>query len=356
MLETALTPRTRRILLTGFAGWFVFTLFVLMFSPASIRSIESRLEVNAAEALACTERDPRDCVSHDWAQVRVDGQRAVITGGAPNRNARADAIMRVQGSSWSGGVVAGGITRVVDATTDARTDRGFVFVADAANSQVTIHGDASDAAARDAIERFAATNFSSGASSDLTLIPGGAPSRDWDEAAMRLLGQLARLERGAVVLDAEQGGLYGEAANPQNAQSIASALASMPEPFSAAYVIIPAGAEPLTSIADQAACSAVIQAARGRTLLRFDRGGAMLSPLSMIALRRIAGAFGHCPDTMRLQLLIDLADDDRALADERSLASITVLADGGVDESRIDIRIAEDQLRDLVVSVSAVEE
>lgn len=355
MLETALTPRARRILIAGFAGWLLFTLWVILLSPVSVFAIEDRLEANARQALECGERDPRDCIVHDWAQVRVAGQRAIISGAAPNQTAKADAIMRVERSSWSGGVVAGGITRVEETISDARADSGFLFIADAANSQVTIHGDASDDDARLAIERFAAANFTSGASSDLTLLPGGAPGRDWDEAAMRLLGQLARMEGGAVVLSDDQGALFGEAANPQIAQSIATALASMPEPFAAAYVILPAGGSALSQVTDREACNAVVRAAMGRTLFRFEYGGAMLSPHSMQALRRIADAFGHCPDSHRLRLVIDRVDGDEALALARGQASMTVLVDGGADETRIDIVNAPDQRRELAISVTAVE-
>lgn len=356
MFAHALTPRTRRILLGGLAGWFVLVLFVLTLSPASVSSIEARLQANAEAALACTERDRGRCVPHDWAQVQVTGQTARLTGAAPNDLTRRDALSRVAGSSWTGGVVAGGITRVIDQTTDARRESGFSFRADAANSQVFIRGDASDAAARDAIDSFASGNFSSGAVTDLTLIPGGAPDANWDDAAMRLLGQLARLDRGAVTLDGELAALVGEAANPQIAQSISTELAAMPEPYRAASIITPAGAPALVNVPDRAACASVVRAAQGANLLRFDRDRASLSPLSVVTLRRIANAVINCPETARLAMTINVEGDAVELAQDRARAVQMLLAEGGVDEERLDISLESDQLRAVTFSVPANEE
>ena len=104
MLDLALTPRTRKTLLMA-AGLVVLAAVVLFsFGPFSVGSIEARLAVGAREAL--------DSRGHDWASVRMDGQRAILTGAAPDVEARDDAIATVLTSSWSGGVVAGGVTRV----------------------------------------------------------------------------------------------------------------------------------------------------------------------------------------------------------------------------------------------------
>ena len=256
----------------------------------------------------------------------------------------------------SGGSIAGGVTRVVDEITDARTDRGFSFRADVAfRGRVLIRGDATDAAARDAIARFATANFPNGADSDLTLIPGGAPAAEWEEAAKRLLGQLARLERGAIVLSGQQGGLYGDAENPQIARSVANTLQSMPAPFRAASIIIPAGAPAIVNVPDIDACAAVIRAAQGTDALRFETGGVGASPLTEIALRRLGRTFGACPEDARLSVTINIADGGEELARQRAEQVRSLLSGGAEGESRVIVALADDQLQALTFSVSSIE-
>ncbi|MEE9329542.1 MAG: hypothetical protein V3V30_05335, partial [Parvularculaceae bacterium] len=47
-----------------------------------------------------------------WADIKMNGQKAVITGTAPNDEARDKLRKLVLGSEWSGGVVSGGVTKV----------------------------------------------------------------------------------------------------------------------------------------------------------------------------------------------------------------------------------------------------
>ncbi|WP_417483303.1 hypothetical protein [Maricaulis sp.] len=343
-----MTLRARNILLIALAGLLAVTGLSMAFGPFSIASLQSRLETNARAAL-----DRREM---DWAHVRFRGQEAIVTGAAPNDTAREIALEVVAASTWSGGSIAGGVTNVVDETTDARTDRGFSFRADVAfRGRVLIRGDATDAAARDAIARFATANFPNGADSDLTLIPGGAPAAEWEEAAKRLLGQLARLERGAIVLSGQQGGLYGDAENPQIARSVANTLQTMPAPFRAASIIIPAGAPAIVNVPDIDACAAVIRAAQGTDALRFETGGVGASPLTEIALRRLGRTFSACPDTARLSVTINIADGGEELARQRADQVRSLLSGGAVGENRIIVALADDQLQALTFSVSSIE-
>ncbi len=317
MLDHAMTPRIRKTVLMA-AGLIVLAAVILFsFGPFSVGSIEARLAAGAREAL--------DSRGHDWASVRMDGQRAILTGAAPDAEARDDAIATVLTSSWSGGVVAGGVTRVIDETIEARLQAGFVFRADVAtNGRVLIRGDATDAGARDAIARYASANFPGGADTDLTLVPGGSASPDWEEAAKRLLGQLARLDRGALVLRGEQGALVGEASNPQIARSVTQILQAMPEPFRAATVVTPAGAPAEVRVEDVAACSAVILAAQGTEMPRFERAGATPSPFTSVALRRVGRMFAACPADAALTVSVRRSTDDAAL-DEARIAAVTGL-------------------------------
>ncbi|OLF77662.1 hypothetical protein AWH62_03030 [Maricaulis sp. W15] len=336
MLDLAMTPRIRKTLLMA-AGILVLAAIVLFsFGPFSVGAIESRLATGAREAL--------DARGHDWASVRMDGQRAIVTGAAPDNESREDALATVLASTWSGGLVAGGVTRVSDETIEARLQSGFVFRADVAiNGRVLIRGDATDAGARDAIARYADANFPGGADTDLTLVPGGSSSPDWEEAAKRLLGQLARLDRGAVVLRGEQGALVGEAPNPQIAQSVSQALETMPVPFRAASVITPSGAPAEVRVADVEACSAVILAAQGTETLRFERAGATPSPFTSVALRRIGRMFATCPDTAGLTVSIRSDTGDAALDEARVAAVAALVTNISAEDPRIAVVLADRQ-------------
>ena len=144
MTNFEMTTRVRNVLLISAAA--ILRTAVLLFSvgPFSVGAIESRLQAGAESALSLR--------GHDWAHVRMDGQTAIVTGAAPTDTARADALSTVAASTWSGGRVAGGVTRVIDETIDARLEQGFVFRADVAlNGRVLLRGDATTAAARSAL-------------------------------------------------------------------------------------------------------------------------------------------------------------------------------------------------------------
>tara|TARA_R110000868_G_scaffold190550_1_gene434379 strand:+ start:39175 stop:40269 length:1095 start_codon:yes stop_codon:yes gene_type:complete len=346
--DFAMTLRARKILLIALAAVLVMTALLMMVGPFSVNSLQQRLEESARAAL-----DRREM---DWAHVRFRGQEAIVSGAAPNDTVREIALEVVASSTWSGGQIAGGVTRVIDETTDARIDRGFAFRADVAiNGRVLIRGDATDAAARDAIARFATANFPNGADSDLTLIPGGSPAAEWEEAAKRLLGQLARLERGAIVLNGEQGGLFGEAENPQIAQSVANALLTMPAPFRAASIVIPAGAPPMIHVPDIDACAAVIRAAQGTDELRFERAGVAASPLTEIALRRLGRTLMACPPEAQLSVRINIAEGGEELARRRAARVRSLLAGGSAGETNIIVALADDQLQAITFAISSIE-
>jgi hypothetical protein len=345
MTNFEMTTRVRNVLLISAAA--ILSTAVLLFSvgPFSVGAIESRLQAGAESALSLR--------GHDWAHVRMDGQTAIVTGAAPTDTARADALSTVAASTWSGGRVAGGVTRVIDETIDARLEQGFVFRADVAlNGRVLLRGDATTAAARSALTQFAESQFTHGADTDLTLVPGGSASPAWQDAATRLLGQLARLDRGALVLQGQYGVLVGEAANPQTVQSVASALRNLPEPYQGAWILTPAGMPPDAHIPDVAACAAIIRAAQGADTLRFDREGAAPSPLTAVSLRRVGRVFQACPSDTQLTVSV-LREALAAGLDAARLDEVSVLLGNGVAENpRVSVVLVQDQDRVIRFSVS----
>lgn len=349
MTTFATTSRQRRILAGSVAGLAALAALLIGIGPFSVGAMEARLLANAERALSLR--------GHDWASVRLDGQRAIVSGAAPNDTARADALSTVAASTWSGGRVAGGVTAVTDETVEARLQRGFVFRADmAVNGRVLIRGDATDADARAAIAEYAESTFPNGADTDLTLVPGGGAAPDWEASARRLLGQLARLDRGAVVLQSQMGALVGEAANPQVAQSVASALSAMPDPYRAAWIVMPAGAPTVSRVEDVDGCAAVIRAAQGTETLRFDREGVAPSPLTVVALRRVSRAFSACPDNAVLTVGV-LREAVQAGLDEARVAEVARLVDAGEGEdARVIVELVQDQDAAINFNISTQED
>jgi hypothetical protein len=308
-----MSVRTGRILLI--AGGVVLILALLLMRPGAI---ERRLGEGAREAL--------DAAGHEWARVEMNGQVATVSGIAPDEALRNDALARVRGSVWAGGVVAGGITRVIDRTETPRQARGFAFRADLLNGRARLRGDAPDSASRDRLASFARNRFTAGAEADLTLAPGGAPSGDWAPAAERLLGQLARLQGGAAVLAGPNAALVGEASNPAVAQSAAQALTSLPEPFRASVLLRPSGAPAVIRIEDAAGCGAVIEALRGPNPFRFDLDGADPSPAASGVLAGIGEAFAACPSDLALEVSLRVEEGGEDLASQRAGRVVDLLA------------------------------
>lgn len=83
----------------------VFTAWWGMYqSPATAASLEARLLGKAQAALADA--------GQDWAAVRMEGQKAVLSGSPPDADAREVAIAAVALADGPGGQVLGGVTEV----------------------------------------------------------------------------------------------------------------------------------------------------------------------------------------------------------------------------------------------------
>ncbi|MEO1101024.1 MAG: hypothetical protein AAFW65_04170 [Pseudomonadota bacterium] len=89
------------VALTG----LVFTAWWGMYqSPATAASLEARLLEKAQAALVDA--------GQDWAVVRMEGQKAVLSGSPPDDEAREAAIAAVAIADGPGGQILGGVTEV----------------------------------------------------------------------------------------------------------------------------------------------------------------------------------------------------------------------------------------------------
>lgn len=305
------------------AGAFVlFALWAVHLSPWSAGAIEARLAGASASAL---ER----VGEQGWAVVEMRGQRAIITGYAPSEDARARAVRAVRQADWTGGAVAGGVTRVVDQTRLALPEAGLAIRADLDAVGLAVRGFASDPGAAARVTLIAQALIPQ---ADVFLEESAGQMPDGWEAAVRLLlGELVRLEQGTGFLLDEGIALAGYAGSAQTAESAAGGMMAAPAPFgSAAHVR--AGASvfgaPLRSVA---LCDLVVQAALG------THGSALearlpVSELAADSLAEAGSAFARC---LRGELVITTpARSGTAVAE----ALIGALVSGGADPSRIMVR------------------
>ncbi|MCH8489647.1 MAG: hypothetical protein LAT81_06910 [Oceanicaulis sp.] len=174
-----LTPR-RKAALIAFAGFIALGALAIHASPMSAKNLEARLYTDAQAALVRVRAD-------GWADVSMNGQVATVTGRAPSREARDRVLAAVSRAAWAGGVVAGGVTRVIDETHLASQDDEFGLRADKVRGRLIVRGQAPDAETEARLRMLVAELSSNGGTVELTLAPGSAPE-GWERAA-RLLVQ-----------------------------------------------------------------------------------------------------------------------------------------------------------------------
>lgn len=92
------------LVLLSLAGLVFMAWWGMYQSPATAASLEARLLEKAQTALADR--------GQDWAVVRMEGQKAVLSGSPPNAEAREAAIAAVALADGPGGQVLGGVTEV----------------------------------------------------------------------------------------------------------------------------------------------------------------------------------------------------------------------------------------------------
>ncbi|PWE17438.1 hypothetical protein DDZ18_07090 [Marinicauda salina] len=341
-----LSPR-RQTLLIAFGLFIVLAGLAIYASPLSARSLEARLQTAAEAALY-------DIRADEWASLEMNGQVAILSGRAPNRQARDSALEAVRTAAWAGGVVAGGVTKVVDLTRLPASDAVFGLHADLIGGRLTLTGFAPDAEGRDRIEQAARRLFSERVDIRLQLAPGGAPE-GWEATVRLMLSELARLDAGAAVMRGDRVALTGLAGNAQTADLIRAAFDDPPEGFAAAALVRPAGAAYESRITDAPLCELAITAALGRRAVAFSPGGVGIGEQSRAALRRAGEAFARCEDlVLTVRVRVAEGADAETLAIRRAAAIADALAAGGADRMLIETATApREEERALAFEVNA---
>jgi outer membrane protein OmpA-like peptidoglycan-associated protein len=188
--------------------------------PGGAPRLEFRLATEARAALSERGLD-------DWAQVDMDGRIAILTGVAPNEQARGAAVEAVQGAVWGGGVA-----RVRDDTDLRMVAIPYTFEARLEGERLTLKGYAPDRAARDAIAARAEQAFAGEVDARGVEIASGAPpGSDWLGAVDFAVAQLVRLREGELTIEDARMRLEGSANTRQVASEVARQLRQAPSPF-----------------------------------------------------------------------------------------------------------------------------
>lgn len=327
----------RRTLLIGIAVFLAFSVYVTVFSPISPGRLEARLQSAAETAIA--ER------RFQWASVTVDGQTATLSGRWPDEAVYEAAIDALWASEWSGGWLAGGITRIIDETVAQQGEAASRIIAVSTPDNVTLTGIAPGDAARTGLLDQALPLFRGRIQPRLAARSGTASPDDWINTAMALLTGLERLEQGAAILDSNTAVLYGVAQSNDDAQEIQVTLSSLPESIQPVFLILTDG-DIVGSVATQAECTILLEAAFAMGRLRFNPGSASLSSAGRVGLEHVAAVISACPaDQLSVSVRPVVGGDTEAesLAIQRAQAVRAALITFGVAEARIGVIADADQ-------------
>ncbi|WP_019961963.1 glycosyltransferase family protein [Woodsholea maritima] len=325
-----LSPR-RKTLAIAVGVFLVLGFLAIYASPMSAFNLQDRLKVRAEAALT-------QANVADWAEVSMRGQVAILSGLAPNQTEQARALEAVSMSSWVGGVVSGGITRVIDETRLETEGDGFALTGQLANGRATIEGFAPDDETRARIDALAEMLFAGRARVHLQLAPGLAPEM-WEEGVRILLTELSRLDSGSIVLDGDVMALHGLADTMQTSTAVRGVFSALPNGLRGTALVRAPGENPALRVQDIEVCAALVRAVRRERDLLFLPGEAGISDMSRPVVRAMGEAFSHCDGA---RLIVRVRGDQRgengegeALALARAEAVITIIANGGVDAERL---------------------
>lgn len=209
--------------------------------PGSRAAAEARLDQAAEQALADA--------GADWARADMDGQKAVLSGAAPNPAALEAAAAALQGAAWRGGPIFGGVTAVD--VSGAAVDAGsplidpFAWIAEYEKGTLVFSGYVPSQAARVAVYELAAMRFPGvEISGELEIARGAPPENDWLAAVSISLQALAQLQSGAAEARGERFIVSGRVADADGASAVRMLMATLPAGLAGAADISAPAAPP----------------------------------------------------------------------------------------------------------------
>lgn len=304
----------RWIVLVGFTALLVTGYFATFYEHGqahwrSVRFIEADLQAQAVAVLKRT--------GATWAQVKVDGQIANLTGVAPTEADRDDLRLAVRAAAGPGGPWLGGITQVRDTMTVAEAKKPYVWSAErGADGRITLKGYVPGQRFRRAIRVEARKLFPTGVD-DQSTVAAGHPTGPWADTAIWSLRQLSQMESGeAQFVDSvitvrgqartaeAQAGIYASAKTlARSYQGIAEVTVSktvaLPEVPDETTPVVPLS--PSVQRLAAADCQRLIDEAMASNIIEFGPASAKLRAGGQRVLDRMAQTAVDC-GTLRFRI------------------------------------------------------
>lgn len=209
--------------------------------PGSALSAQDRLQALAGQTLSAT-------TGAGWAELSMQGQKAVVSGAAPSQEARAEALAALKASAGPGGIWLGGVT-AIDASNVVIMPRPptvspYLWIAERQGDVVLLSGYAPSQALKSELLAHARRQFPGAEVVETLEIARGAPPDEdaWLNAASLSLTALARLTNGAVHASDAAFSITGEAQDPETATDIDLLMSVLPPQFTnATQIRVPGG-------------------------------------------------------------------------------------------------------------------
>jgi|GEM_PF-1282225 len=207
--------------LLGFCAWRIEA------APGSAASAQHELERRARGAIGAEDSA--------WASVRMDGQKAILSGEAPDEARREALIARINEAEWSGGLALGGVTAIdangLTIAAAAPLADPYIFIAEHESGVVSFSGSVPDQASRDRLYGAVNDHFPGAEIAGALDIAEGAPvgAADWTLAAQTSLRALAQLRRGAAQSEDAAFTLTGEADDEMRVSAARALMNALPE-------------------------------------------------------------------------------------------------------------------------------
>jgi OmpA-OmpF porin, OOP family len=304
----------RWIVFAGFTALLVTGYFATFYehgkaSLRSVRFVEAELRTEAADVLKRS--------GATWADIKMEGQIAILTGTAPSEADRDDAKRDVRGAAGAGGPWWGGITQVRDSMEVAEPKKPYIWSAvRGTGGRISLRGYVPGQRYRQAIRAEARKLFPTGVE-DQMVVAAGHPTGPWAETAIWSLRQLSQLQAGdARFVDAVIT-LRGQARDAATQAAIYKSAKALPRPYqgvaevtlSTAVALPEAPSETtaapavLSSVQRLAAadCQKLIDQAMTNNTIEFASGSAKIKVASYKILDRMSETAINC-GTLRFRV------------------------------------------------------
>jgi outer membrane protein OmpA-like peptidoglycan-associated protein len=316
----------------------------------SIRHVPADLQRQVSSALVAN--------GLGWADVKMDGQRAMLNGVAPSELDREDAIETARRAAGQGGALWGGITSVDGSRLSIAPPRKpYQWSAvRGAGLRVRMSGAVPSQKFKRDIAREARKLFPQGVE-DGTRVASGYPTGDWMGSVVVGLRQLRRLQAGELQFNDGDMVLLGQVADDGEKNAIETALSDIPKPLSASAQLtlndgstlpLPAAPdeaalspdpEPEAATANGADCQKLIDAAMRNNVVLFQAGSVTVDATGESVVSGMVRTASLCPE---LKLSITgHADGTPAEANagdisrRRAFAVAKILWDAGIARDRV---------------------